>query len=156
MNRIYLNDNLLKYYKEALVQEIENQSIDPEIAEYLLKISNSQNIRPLFSKRGKDLLGRNLESYLLIGFTSNVESILFNNVIPYFESNYNSERKIECKCFEVPPYVTNERDANELNKGSKWLTDPNYFNISKIRFNLNGGTYELHNNFWIDLSKHLI
>lgn len=155
MNRIYLDDKLLQYYKEALIQEIDNKSIDDDIEENLLKISNSQNIRPVFSKRGKDMLGRNLASYLMIGFTSNVDKSLFNNIIPYFESNYNLTWKYECKCFEVPPYTNPKMEITDANKGSKWLTDSDYFNISKIRFDLNGGTIELHNKFWMDLSDYL-
>lgn len=58
-DRTYLDKVLKEYYSQALLIEIENKSIDKGIEKYLLKISNSLNFRPLFSKRGTHHIKKN-------------------------------------------------------------------------------------------------
>lgn len=73
-HRIYLNESSKKYYANCLIEEIEFNNIDNDIAEHLLSISKSNNLRPLFSKKSKDSIHkRDFHSFLQIAFTKEGE-----------------------------------------------------------------------------------
>lgn len=156
VDKIYLDDELKNYYSNCLEEEIKLKKIDNGLIEPLRLISNSKNIRPIFSKKNKDSIGRNNHSYLVIAFTVNVESILLTEIKHYFLSKFNTDRNYKCSFIELNPYSKeNGRAVTEVNKGSKWLIDAEYFNVNQIRFELKKGSKELHIEFWNELSSML-
>lgn len=149
----YLNDSLKEYYSKSLIREIENKSIDEGIEDELRIISNSENIRPMFSKRGKH--GRNNKSYLSIAFTDIVEKLLLYEIQDYFIKVYSKNRRVKFEFLEIPPFRNDGREVNEKNLGANWLIDEGYFDVNSIRFELKGGDEELHDRFWNDLADRL-
>ena len=155
MKKIYLNNQLKNYYFNCLEEEITLKKIDKGLIDPLRQISNSKNIRPIFSKKNKDSFGRHNHSYISIAFESNIEEKLLTDIKPYFLSKYNSNKNYECNCIEIKPYNKKERATTKKNNGSKWQTDKDYFNVSQIRIDLKKGSKELHDEFWTELSAML-
>ncbi|WMI66827.1 hypothetical protein RBH94_06595 [Aestuariibaculum sp. YM273] len=152
MNKIYLDENLKNYYTNCLLEEIKLENIDKGIEDYLLLICKNNSIRPIFSKKGIDF-GKHY-SYLKISYSKHSEDTILKKVIPYFETEY-SDNRYKCVCCEIKPYIQTKRKVTIENEGSKWLVDSNYFNISQIRFELKGGSEDLHEKFWSELSLQL-
>jgi hypothetical protein len=155
VNKIYLNKQLKDYYSDCLEKEICNKNIDDGIIEHLRLISKSENIRPIFSKKGKDSFRRNLQSYLNIAYSLNIESKLMTEIIPHFKSKFDSNDQMEFVYKEIEPKVNSKRETTKENKGSEWLVNPDYFNISQIRFELKRGSLKQHEDFWNECSKLL-
>ncbi|WP_289644405.1 hypothetical protein [Maribacter aestuarii] len=155
MSRIYLNESLKKYYANCLKKEIKLNNIDDGIVEHIISISQSNSVRPTFSKRGKASIKKKLHSYLRVSFTKEMEEKLFTEIMPFFEKYFSINQKSECNCKELLPYIQDMRQTTEHNEGAKWLVDPKYHNISQILFVLNGGDRELHNKFWTELDNRL-
>lgn len=156
LQRIYLNDSLNKYYVNCLIEEIESNNIDEGLAEHLLSISKSKNVKSIFSKKGVDSINkRDLHSFLRIAFTKEAEIKLFNQIKPFFESKYGNIKQILFDCYERKPSVSISRDITIHNKGAKWLVDSEYFNVSQLTFELKKGNKELHDEFWNELNRKL-
>jgi hypothetical protein len=156
LNRIYLNESSKKFYAQCLNEEIELDNINRSIVKHLLAISQSDNVRPIFSKKGNDsIYKRKLHSFLRIAFTKEAEKKLFNQVIPYFEKKYGNNNEYLFKWNEIKPYKNIARNITDYNKGAKWLVDSEYFNVSQIIFELKKGNEEIHNKFWNELKSKL-
>ena len=156
MNKIYLNDHLKTYYTSCLREELLLGNIDQGIKDILLSLCEGKNVRPLFSKKGKHDIKNYLHSYLQFSFTSVVEHQLLTNIKPTLETNFSLNRQYDCNGSELPPRIQSKREITEINKGSKWLVDPNYFNVSQIKFDLSKGDSKLHDKFWVELGDCLI
>lgn len=155
LNKKYLTNDLKEYYSKCLREEIELGNIDKGLSDYLISISDSCNIRPIFSKKGKNITGNGLRSYLRIAFTKEIENILYNELVPYFMTNFNSNRKYRFKFKEIEAHSQEKRNINEHNNGSKWLVDPEYFNVTQILFELKNGNQDIHEKFWHKLEEKL-
>ncbi|HRE79191.1 MAG TPA: hypothetical protein PLL09_15345 [Flavobacterium sp.] len=151
----YLNSSSKKYYCDSLFGEMDTNSIDEEIKPTLEKICKSDSFRTIFSKKGNhDIKQRCFQSYIRLAYTLNGEELLKQEIIPFFSNKYNiNGSSFTCK-WNIPR-IQIERAVTKDNKGAKWLTDKNYFNISNIEFRLEGGDDILHNNFWNDLGEKL-
>ena len=124
MNKIYLNNQLKNYYSDCLEKEINLKNIDNGIIEHLRLISVCKNIRPTFSKKGKDSIGRYLHSYLDVTYTSNIERKLMSVIIPHFDLRYSSNDQSEFNCNEIKPRINQKRKITKRNKGSEWFVNP--------------------------------
>ncbi|MGM5471337.1 hypothetical protein ACS386_13750 [Flavobacteriaceae bacterium LMO-SS05] len=155
MNKIYLDEDLKKYYANCLKTEIVLNNINQDLQDPLISINKSENIRTLFSKKDKHDLKNCLHSYLRIAFTSKVEQTLLTQIIPTFELNFNLNEKFEYKCSTIDPYIQPERKITKENKGSEWLINPEYFNVNQIKFDLQNGDSAIHDMFWAELNKYL-
>lgn len=148
----YLNSSSKKYYSDALFAEFDTNSIDEDIKPTLGKICKSESFRPIFSKKGNhDINKRLLQSYIRLAYTLNGEELLEQEIVPFLSNKYGSSFSYKW-CI---PRKQKDRPVTKENKGAKWLTDKNYFNISHIEFRLEGGESILHNNFWNDLGEKL-
>lgn len=151
----YLNSSTRKYYSNALLVELNTNSIDEGIKPILEKICKSESFRPIFSKKGNhDTKYKCLQSYIRLAYTLNGEELLEQEIIPYLSNKYLVRSSSFSHKWNIPR-IQKERDVTKENKGAKWLTDKNYFNISNIEFRLEGGNDILHNNFWNDLGEKL-
>jgi hypothetical protein len=157
LNKLYLNPDLLVYYKSALLEELELGNIDVDISTHLIKICDSNLIRPIFSKKGKNSINNKvLESYLRIAFTKEFYSKYLKEIVNNLNKKCNTQNKLRFSIIFIKPTIQEKRERNEYNKSSKWLVDPNYFNISQIEFRLKNGDQELHDEFWKDLTYILL
>ena len=156
MNKIYLNEELKLYYSDSTEKEIALMNIPIELHQPLRSINNSENIRTLFSQKAQKKYGiGQLYSYLNIAYTLQIESTLLEEIIPALENEYRLKREIEFKYSIIQPYKQEIREITEHNKGSEWLTNPEYFFINQIKFELQKGDAQDHDKFWEGLTKRL-
>ena len=140
----YLNPNLKKYYCDALEEAKKVGGfwgLDPDVESYLTTINKSKNIQTVMSKRGMDFAKHYFHSYLTIAFTVEVERKLFNEIKP------DLEKRLGIKIWEVSPHI---QEPNVSTSG-----DPNYYNISVIRFDLKSKTKSEDKRFWDELQRIL-
>lgn len=157
MDKVYLNSDLLIYYKSALLQELELGNIDADISTHLIKICDSKSIRPIFSKKGNNSINnRDLESYLRIAFTQELDFKRINLISKNLKEKYSIKYKLQFSSLIIQPYIQKKREITTFNKSSKWLIDPNYFNVSQIEFRLKKGDKNRHQEFWNDLTSLLL
>ena len=150
----YMNDfrNLLKINKEFW--RIDND----ELKNILSNINANEHIQTLYSKfiNLKDLSDNS--SYLVFGFSSEVELILFRNTIPFFIDNYNvdsSNCQSICTYEFFMPKENENYFENSAELGMKCTDDKNYFKLNHIRLNLQSGNRKSHTAFWNDLNSKL-
>lgn len=157
MSKQYLNDSNREFYDKAvaLIKTCTDDfwPLDDGLEEHIDLINLSQNVRTMYSRRGKNRSGDGLESYLDICYVKETESQIRNLVESVLQSTFAGKHncKFEFQYKSPRVQIPNEKAPECL----KYIEDANYWNIHHIRFELKGGFQDDHTLFWTILSGSL-
>jgi len=151
----YLNKEDRILYTEALkhVQSLGN--LDEGVKEHLFSINKNENIRTMYSKRGKLNKGSVYNhSYLHICYSKEVEDLLESKLKPLLIDRYHQKEYRSTKLNFLPgtPHRCGDEDG-----GPEWeyVRTPGYWDIKYFNIELVMGTDDLHESFWNELSQEL-
>ncbi len=99
MDDFYLDDSKRKFYSDALafIRSCEDEfwDLDDNIGGQLDIINGNDNVRTMYSRRGRNRTGFGLESYLTICYTKVVEEKIKYEVEPNLISEFDAKRNCE-------------------------------------------------------------
>lgn len=156
----YLTKDLKEQYESSLSEVIDCHGcvgkIDDGLEEYFISITQSKNIRTVFSKEGNySMRHSDLYGNLWITYTKEVEKKLNEEVAPNFISNFNRESKSYLYRSFEKSRTRKKRNTTEENCGLKSIINSNYFNVAYLVIDLKGGSEDLHDKFWRQLDDNL-
>lgn len=97
IEEFYLNNENRIFYTKAFDHIIncknEYWGLDEHIIKHLDLINTNDNIRTIYSKRGKYDFGHGLNSYLTVCFTKQTGSKILNKILPVFTAKYKQDKK---------------------------------------------------------------
>jgi len=155
MDDLYLDDTKRKFYSVALAHikncDHKDWDLDEGLVGYIDKINLNPKIRTMYSKRGR-LLGYGQHSYLVICYIKDAESTLKNEVEPALRLQFRSN----LYAFSInPEFPRIDSETAGADPCLKYIADPSYWNIHRIRYQLKGGGNDDHDRFWNQLKELL-
>lgn len=142
------------FNSNVLLQTDEFWGLDDGVKDHLIKINNNSHVQTLYSKKRQfkewiEMFG----SYLEFTYTKDVELKIFREILPFFLACYNTLEQSKFSYMFLPPNVSAEKEKVNLNMGC--LNDKNYFNVNKLKLELESDNKDTHDKFWADLGKKL-
>src|SRR5690554_673097 len=126
-----LKDYYMKDFNNLLKMKEEFWELDNEfLKEKLIKINSNPNIQTLYSKYG--IQGPDdLESYIEIAFTQNIELEIFRSILPNLIYTYSSISMDLSNCYYrySTPRVNRNYSIGDDKRGIGCLDDKDYFRI---------------------------
>ena len=154
---MYLTKNSKKYYADAL-NEVEKfddiyWGLDLHSKPFIEEINKNLMIQTIYSTFAKRSNGMDLQSYLTISFSHEVELLIYRAILPDIIYYFNNKGNQYSTCHYSYNKPTIYKHLIGKDVELKCRDDANYFNIHNIRISLNGGNLELHQEFWQNLSN---
>jgi len=157
MEDYYLNDEKRKFYDDALAQirdcEDDFWNLDETLGKYVDAINANPRVRTMYSRRGRNLLGPGLTSYLTICFSMTVEAKIINEIEVDLKNIFRDKPNCTIIVHHKRPRV--DVDNAEAAPYLRYIVDPEYWNIHHITFEICGGNSVEHDLFWTMLSSRL-
>ena len=162
MTNIYLT----KIRKQKYLQDFANNvlpfnridiwKLDKGLESILIKINENDHIQSLYSK--KDAFNKpeiRHESYIEFCYSSDVELILFRDIIPkmIFDFNKDFESKLYYDFYWPRQNSNFSKDIEPLGLGC--VDDETYFFINTIRITLESDHKQIHQCFWKRIEETL-
>jgi hypothetical protein len=157
MNDPYLDEAKRKFYDKALahIRACGDKfwDLDDNLDNHIDNINRNDNVRTMYSRRGKNRTGFGLESYLTICYTQEIENKIKDEFVPRLNSYFADNKQCSFVTYYNPPRV--DIDNEEAAEFLKYIEHPDYWNILNLKLELKGGNSEEHDKFWNLLSGTL-
>jgi len=145
MEELYLNYSNRQFYSDALTHirdcDNENWDLDEGLGSFIDTINSNSRIRTMSSKRGR-LLGYGQHSYLVICYAKEIELKLRKNVHDALTLSFDKSLFKPIISYENPLFIKESKETKPL-PFLKYIDDPNYWNVHRIRYELKGGGIEI-------------
>lgn len=159
MDEIYLDSNSKEYYcsdfnENVLTETHEFWKLNETIKPYLIELNNCKRIQPIFSKfPDTDNFATNIESYINLAYTKDLELNLFREIIPHFISKYNHIFESKFYYIFLKPKENPMYTPEKSNFKIGCIINPDYFRINQLKFVYENQNIEKHIEFWEDLTN---
>lgn len=152
----YLSPELKNYYlldfEQVLVIDDSFWGIQNDFLKSCLqKINTSNSIQTLYSRIKKIDISDDEESYLVLGFTKDIKENLQRN-LEKFVGTFKNCNAITLDL--MPPSKNLNTGPEELKSGA--IHNKEYFNIHHFRITCLSNKYEVHEQFWTQITLLLV